>query len=183
MYCVEKVCNYPLSLITVTLGLWISIDLTSTSPSCHRPPIVLTSTRHRPDIGLTSTFIDLSSSQSWSQLIRKGINRMRLCGKWSAVITHQRVNMHYKSLFHENHMKMCWKNPWTFFRGHENSDFGFHGAKLRHEISMKSFTSYFHEPWKVYKSMNMDFHGSWESHIFYEKAVTAQHVLRGWWNF
>ena len=31
-----------------------------------------------------------------------------------------------------------------FFHGHENSDFGIHGAKLRHEISMKFFTRYFH---------------------------------------
>ena len=55
----------------------------------------------------------------------------------------------------------------NFFHGHKNSNFGFHGAKLRHEISMKFFTSYFHEPWKVYKAMNMDFYGSWKSHIFY----------------
>ena len=34
-----------------------------------------------------------------------------------------------------------------------------------HEISLKFFDSYFHEPWKVYKAMNMDFHGSWKSHI------------------
>ena len=32
------------------------------------------------------------------------------------------------------------------FHGHENSDLGFHGAKLSHEISMKFFTSNFHEP-------------------------------------
>ena len=52
------------------------------------------------------------------------------------------------------------------FHGHENSDFGFHGAKLSHEISMKFFTSSFHEPWKVYKAMNMDFHGSWKSNNY-----------------
>ena len=34
----------------------------------------------------------------------------------------------------------------NFFHGHENSDFGSHGAKLRHEISMKFVISYFHEP-------------------------------------
>ena len=55
------------------------------------------------------------------------------------------------------------KNPWTFFQGHENSDFGFHGAKLSHEI----FNSYFHEPWKVNKAINTDFHGSGKSHMFY----------------
>ena len=32
------------------------------------------------------------------------------------------------------------------FHRHENRDFGFHGAKLSHEISMKVFTSHFHEP-------------------------------------
>ena len=66
-------------------------------------------------------------------------------------------------------MKIPWKcieKPTKFFRGPENSDFGFHGAKLRHEISMKFFTSYFHEPWKVYKAMNMDFHGSWKSNNY-----------------
>ena len=31
---------------------------------------------------------------------------------------------------------------------------------------MKFFTSFSHEPWKVYKAMNMDFHASWKSHIF-----------------
>ena len=28
---------------------------------------------------------------------------------------------------------------------------------------MKFFTSHFHEPWKVYKAMNVNFHGSWKS--------------------
>ena len=70
------------------------------------------------------------------------------------------ISFSWKS--HENVLK----NPWTFFHGHENSDFGFDGAKLHHEISMKFFTSYFHEPWKVYKAMNMAFHGSWKFHIF-----------------
>ena len=32
---------------------------------------------------------------------------------------------------------------------------------------MKFFTSYFHEPWKVYKAMNMDFHGLWKSTSMY----------------
>ena len=32
------------------------------------------------------------------------------------------------------------------FHRHENRDFGFHGAKLSHEISMKFFTSHFYEP-------------------------------------
>ena len=73
--------------------------------------------------------------------------------------------IHYKSLFHENPMKMRWKTLELFSHGHENCDFGFHGANLHHKISMKLFTSYFHEPWKVYKGMNMDFYGSWKSHI------------------
>ena len=66
-------------------------------------------------------------------------------------------------------MKIPWKcveKPMHPFHGHENSDFGFHGAKLSHEISMKFFTSSFHEPWKVYKAMNMDFHGSWKSNNY-----------------
>ena len=75
--------------------------------------------------------------------------------KWSL-----RISFSWKS--HENVLK----NPLTVFHGHENSDFGFHGAKLSHEISMRFFTSYFHGPWKVYRAMNMDFHGSWKSHIF-----------------
>ena len=62
------------------------------------------------------------------------------------------------------------QNPWTLFHGRENSDFRFHGATLSQEISVKFFTSYFHEPWKVYKAMNMDFHGLWESHTFYTDA-------------
>ena len=69
---------------------------------------------------------------------------------------------HYKSLFHENPMKMCWKTHEPFFMA-MNSNFRFHGANLSHEISMKFFTGYFHEPWKVYKAMNMDFHESWNS--------------------
>ena len=45
------------------------------------------------------------------------------------------------------------------------SDF-MHDANLGHEISVKFSTGYFHEAWRVYKAMNMDFHGSWKSHIF-----------------
>ena len=40
----------------------------------------------------------------------------------------------------------CVEKPMNPFHGHENSDFGFHGAKLSQKISMKFFTSYFHEP-------------------------------------
>ena len=72
------------------------------------------------------------------------------------------ADLHYQSLFHEKYHENVLKNPWTLFHGHENSDFGFHGAKLSHEISMKFFFSYFHEPSKIYKAMNMDFHGSWK---------------------
>ena len=61
----------------------------------------------------------------------------------------------------------CVEKPMNPFFMAMNCNFRFHGANLSHESSMKFFTGYFHEPWKVYKAMNMDFHGSWKSHIFY----------------
>ena len=57
---------------------------------------------------------------------------------------------------------MFWKTHELFFMAMKTAS-----AKLSHEISMKFFTSYFHEPWKVYKAMNMDFHGSWKSHTLH----------------
>ena len=61
--------------------------------------------------------------------------------------SHWRVNTnHYKSFFYGNPMKMCSKTHEPFFMAMKTAIFGFHGAKLRHEISMKFFTSYFHEP-------------------------------------
>ena len=66
------------------------------------------------------------------------------------------------SFFHENPTK-CVEKPLN--HGHENGDFRFHGVNLGHEISKKFLTGYFHEPWEVYKAMNMNFYRSWKSHI------------------
>ena len=78
-----------------------------------------------------------------------------LSKEWD-VDRNQRVTMPYESLFHENLMKMCWKTHEPFFMAMKTAITDFH------EII---FTSCFHQPWKVYKAMNMDFHGSWKSHI------------------
>ena len=42
------------------------------------------------------------------------------------------------------------------------------------EISMKFLTGYFHESWKVYKATNIDFHGSWKSHIVIVRSALVQ---------
>ena len=62
---------------------------------------------------------------------------------------------------HENVLK----NPWTLFPGHEKSDFGFHGAKLSHEVSMKFFTSYFSWTMKSFQSHEYGF--SWVMKVSY----------------
>ena len=42
----------------------------------------------------------------------------------------------------------------------KKKDFRFHGVNISQEISVKFYAGYLCEPLKVYKTMNMDFHGS-----------------------
>ena len=47
------------------------------------------------------------------------------------------------------------------FQGQEKKkDFRFHGVNISHEISMKFLAGYLCGPFTVFKTMNMDFHGS-----------------------